>query len=607
MTAAADHVTAALNARWADALVGALCASGVGHAVVSPGSRNTPIVLALAARAERGTVQVHAILDERAAAFYALGLARVVGSPVALSCTSGSAGAHWLPAVIEADHSRLPLLLLTADRPPELHGSGAPQTVRQDDLFGRHVRLHADPGAPTPGDLGWLRTLAARAVGAATGPRPGPVHLNLPLREPLWEAALTPVEPVDDAPRLLRPTPPALDARTVSALADELRTRRRGVIAIGPGDSGVSGASRADHLERLATAARHLAAALDWPLIVDGASGARFAPAGTHLITTADLLTRCEAFAATPPDAVLRVGQVATSKPVAAWLASAPGDATLLVDPSGDWHDPHHRAGRLITAEPATLMTELADALTSGPQQGDDRCGEWLHRWQAAEVVALAAAAGDGESGLWSGTVARSVVSALPEGALLHVASSLAVRSLDSFSGTAARHLVVTANRGANGIDGTLATALGEAAAWRSGPVVVLVGDLAFLHDLGALISCRAPLVREKGRSAAPTTLVVVDNRGGGIFDHLPVAGHPSAYEPYFVVGTDADIPALARAAGAACSTVTDRPGFDQALAEAIERPGLTVVHARVDRANDLAHHVATRAAVARALGEGAT
>ena len=252
--------TAALNARWADALIGALCASGVRDAVVSPGSRNTPLVLALAARSERSSLRVHAILDERSAAFYALGIARVTGAPVVLSCTSGSAGAHWLPAVIEADHSRLPLVLLTADRPPELHGAGAPQTVHQSGLFGRHVRLQADPGCPIPGPLGWLRTLAARAVDAAAGTRPGPVHLNLPLREPLWDRDQAPLPPVDAAPSIVRGAP-RLDDAVISSLATELRGEPRGALVLGPGDSGVCGPSRAAHLEGLTRAARRLARA----------------------------------------------------------------------------------------------------------------------------------------------------------------------------------------------------------------------------------------------------------------------------------------------------------------------------------------------------------
>ncbi len=602
--AATARETAALNLRWADALVGALCAGGVRHAVVSPGSRSTPVMLAMAARSRadgRGPLRLHVVIDERAAAFHALGLARITGAPVVLSCTSGSAGAHWLPAVIEADHSRLPLVLLTADRPPELHHAGAPQTVAQGDLFGGHLRLRADPGAPAPGDLAWLRTLAARAVDAAAGARPGPVHLNLPFREPLWDPSVEAPEPTDLAPTVARGRA-TLDPAAIAELARELLGRGRGVLSIGPGDIGVCGATHADQTRQLSRSARRLARALGWPLLVDGASGARFAPDGEHVVTTADLLTRSPVFARATPDAVVRVGQVPTSKPLAAWLATAPAGASLLVDPCGDWRDPYHASGRLLHAEPVALMDALsacASELAPLPPTGP-----WLARWQAAERAALGAltrartgaAPGGSPEALWAGEVARAAVAALPEGGLLHAASSLAVRAVDSFSGSAARQITVTANRGANGIDGTLATALGEAAAWDGGPVVALVGDLAFLHDLGSLVTCRP------AADAGRTTIVVLDNRGGGIFDHLPIAAHPTAFERCFVAETAADIPALARAAGAECATVADRRGLEEALARAVEAPGLAVVHVRIERAQDLAAHAAMRAAVHDAL-----
>ncbi|MGM0578867.1 MAG: 2-succinyl-5-enolpyruvyl-6-hydroxy-3-cyclohexene-1-carboxylic-acid synthase [Myxococcota bacterium] len=593
---------AALHARWADTLARALLAGGARHAVLSPGSRNTPLVLALESAADRGAAEVHTVVDERTAAFVALGLARISGAPTILCCTSGSAGAHWLPAVVEAERSGLPLLLLTADRPPELQRAGAPQTMDQGALFAPYVRWSADPGAPTPdADPRFLRTLGARAADVAAGPHPGPVHLNLPYREPLWAPGLeAPTPPAHgDGARVIRGAP-TLPRAEVDALASGLAATRRGVLVCGPLDGVAGGGDRRAREEALADGVAALARALGWPVLAEPSSGVRerIAPDVT-LVSTADALLRAEAFAdAVVPGHILRFGALPTSKPVFRWLARHGLDRTTLVDPAGEWRDPDHVASRLLVAEPSALARDLAERVAAQDPRPDEA---WLTRWREADAAARSAlgeaTAGDAS---WGGAVARRVMEVLPAGALLHVASSLAIRDLDGFSAPTGRGIAITANRGVNGIDGTLATTLGQALAWDGGPVAALVGDLAFLHDLGSL----GPAARAARARGIPVTCVVVDNRGGGIFDHLPIAGHPTAFEPRFVAGQDSDVPALCRGAGVSCEEVGDAEHLRRALADRVEAPGLHVLHVPVDRRDDLSRHRSAREAVARALDD---
>ncbi len=575
------------NVATASRLIEALTVLGVRDIVLAPGSRHTPIVLA----AEASRARVHTVLDERSAGFFALGLARVTGRPAVVCCTSGSAGAHLLPAVVEADRSRLPLLVLTADRPPELQHVGAPQTIDQRHLLAGYVRLYADPGAPdAAGGEAWPATLAALAVDAATGDRPGPVHLNVPFRKPLWDGE--PTAPSRPPPRILR-GPATLADADLDRLAAELGDVERGVIVCGPGDPSVLGAPRIGVDAALRSGVGRLAEALGWPLIAEAVSPVR--SLGQGVITTADGLLRSEPFAARmAPDLILRFGQTATSRPVAAWCARHRDASTWLVDATGQVHDPDHVADQVLAADPSRLATALAQRLGGSTKAS----ASWHDAWLAAEVAArrvIDEATAGGHA--WGGAVARAVSRALGPGALLHVASSMAIRDLDGFGLAPAHPVVITANRGTNGIDGTISTALGQAAAWRGGPVVALMGDLAFLHDLGALVTACRP-------SAGPSArvrLVVVDNRGGGIFDHLPIADHPRAFEPHFVTAQGADIGPICRGAGVPCHRLDDPRALETWLADASEAP-LAVAHVPIDRADDLRRHHAAWDAIARAI-----
>lgn len=582
MSAESDRRTARRNRQAAAALVAALVEGGVEAAVVSPGSRNTPLMLAFA---EHGGVEVRAVLDERVAGFYALGLARASGRPVALACTSGSAGAHYLPALIEAERSRVPLVVLTADRPPALHGCGAPQTLDQTRIFGafaKRSRTLPPPDDDTPRRA--LRGAAADAVACARACPAGPVHLNVQLREPLWMAGLP-----DDPPRpsIVEPRPPALRAPDPTAVArfeDRAKAAERGVIVCGP-DAAPG--------RETARAIIALGRRLGWPVLAEAASGVRFAVDGDggrpQTIASYDALLRGP-FGAVGPDCVLRFGRASTSKPLTRWLARHAVDRLVAVDPAGERHDPDHLAAQIIEAD-ARL---LADAIG-----GPGRAGGWRARWIAADAVARGALRAACAEGWWSGAIVHRLLAALPYDAALHAASSMPIRDLDGFGDPAllgAGCPPVYASRGANGIDGTIATALGEARGRGPAPLALLIGDLATLHDVGGL------LLAGQIEPMGPVAIVVVDNGGGGIFEYLPVAEHPARFEELFLTPQPAALEPLCAAAGVGYRAVEHGEALTAALTASLTRRGVTVVHARIDRRADVARHRAAWAAVGEAV-----
>lgn len=566
--------TASANARHANALVHALLDGGVRHAVVSPGARNTPLVMALHAQRER--VVLHSILDERSAAFVALGLARASGSPVLLSCTSGTAGAHWLPALIEASESGLPLVAVTADRPTELHDCGAPQTIDQTRLFGTHVRAFFDLGEPasevTPR---WLAGIAAQALDAATGARPGPVHLNARFRKPLWEPGLESVVHLDGpavTPKIVRETP-RVSAATLGSIADELASVERGVIVCGVRDGA--------HVLRdreFAPAVARLARRLGWPILAEPSSQLRFGPHDRELVVQGvDALMRTpEAGASLRPSRVLRFGRSPVSKALSGWLERYAAGQVIAVDESGAWRDAERSMGQLLVADPVDFSDRLAAAL---PARDSAWCRAWL---ELSEKALESMAAVTAEPG-WAGHAANAVVGALPDGSLLHVASSMPVRDLDGFGLPTDKKISVSSNRGANGIDGTLSTALGQALAWENGPVAVLLGDLAFLHDAGAL--------RTLSSASVPFAVVVVDNGGGGIFDYLPISENEDVFEPWFLTPQKADFAALTEASGVSYVACPKGDSLVECLENVLAEPGPHVVHVQIDRGEDRDRH----------------
>jgi 2-succinyl-5-enolpyruvyl-6-hydroxy-3-cyclohexene-1-carboxylate synthase len=546
---------------------------GVTDACTSPGSRSTPIVLSLA-RTPGLSAWSH--VDERVAGFFALGLAKRTGRPVAIACTSGTAAAELAPAVIEAAQARVPLIVLSADRPPELRDVGAGQTIDQLKLYGAAAKWFVEVGthAATPARVRWMRALACRAVWSALDGRPGPVHLNLPLREPLvLDAPLPDEDPCpgrdDGRPWVAHPVVPAPDALPR--------------VPVAPSPRAVVVAGRDERDPALGEAVAAFAAAARYPLLADPLSGARRGPAA---VAHYDALLRDERLAAElRPQLVLRIGDLPTSKPLRAWLASLDAEQVTL-DAEGAWHDPAGVVSARIAANPRATLAALA------PEHRDAGEPAWLERWREADRAAAGAIAATLGEELSEPRVAAELVAALPAEATLFVAASMPIRDLETFAAARDGAPRILSNRGANGIDGTVAAALGAAAA-DDGPVVLHIGDVALAYDLGALLSAR--------RLGLALTIVLVNNDGGGIFDFLPVAREGEDFERHVATPHGLDFAQAAALYGARHVRAADAASLRAELGQALG-DGLTLIEVRTRRDENVALHRRVWDAVAEAL-----
>ena len=556
------------------AFVDELARCGMQHACTSPGSRCTPLVLSLA---REPRIRSWSHLDERCAGFFALGAAKASGRPVAVTCTSGTAAANLLPAVIEAHEARVPLLVLTADRPAELREVGAGQTIDQLKLYGDAAKWFFEVGVheATPERLRWIRTLACRAYFTALDGPAGAVHLNFPLREPLvLEQPLGP-EPGGGGRGGPEGTAPWV---TIERAGGASRTPRRHDFGRTVFVAGGLGAD-ADGGRRLAA----LAARAQVPLLADPLSGARCGPAA---IAHYDLFLRDPALASgLAPDVVCRLGDLPTSKPLRAWLAGLEVPQVRF-SADGAWADPD---GRLRQQDVTSLTDLLArveeDELVAAP-------AGWLERWREADATAQRAIAAALGEGLSEPLVAITLAQALPAEATLFIASSMPIRDVEEFAPVRDDPPRMLSNRGANGIDGTVSAAFGAAAA-SSGPVVLLIGDVALAHDLGGLLAAR--------RTGLELTIVLLDNDGGGIFHFLPVAGERDAFEQHVATPHGLDFAAAAALFGCAHEAATTPDGLREALARSLGSGATTVLEVRTDRvANRELHGAVERALLSR-------
>lgn len=561
--------------------------AGVRDAVVSPGSRSTPLALAIAADSR---IRLTVVLDERSGSFRALGLARATGRPSVLLCTSGTAAVEYHAAVVEADLDRVPLIVCTADRPPELHGIGAPQTVNQQGLFGISVRWFAQLGVPDAANQATWRSFAARTVAEAVGsPRgPGPVHVNLPFREPLIGVPM----PLPDGRPGGEPWHRVIAGGSVSLASGRLEAvrslvhTRRGVIVAGAGAVRVGDREGAEVIHRLASA-------LGWPVLADPRSGLR--TKAPNLVAAADSILRSPRTAeALRPEVVLRLGAPWASKVLGQWLESCDSD-DVLVDPFGSWLDPRRTARLVVTADPVEVARGLLDLRVEAAQPS------WTSRWRlvagAADAVIADALDGpprpaDADDALSEPWIARSLLRLLPHDSRLVVASSMPIRDIEWFA-PPMLDVEVHANRGANGIDGVVSTVLGVGGAGDGRSAVGLLGDLAFLHDAGALASA----------AGRPATLVVVDNGGGGIFEFLPQATSltRARFELLFGTPQGVDVAAVARGYGVGVNEVGSEAEFIDALS-VVGTPGTHVIVVRTDRQANVGVHDRLNAAVAEAV-----
>jgi 2-succinyl-5-enolpyruvyl-6-hydroxy-3-cyclohexene-1-carboxylate synthase len=551
--------------------------AGVTDAVVAPGSRSTPMVLALASD---GRFRLHVVIDERSAGFVALGLGLGSGRPALVVTTSGTAAVELHPAVVEAHQAGVPLIAVTADRPAELHGVGAPQTVDQVGLFGPAVRWQASPGVPDRAAASGWRSLAARALAeAVAGPGgPGPIHLNLAFREPLLGSV------VDPPPGRAAGSPWHRQMAGTVTPPDELVERLAGS---GPQGLIVAGAGAGEPASVLA-----MAEALGWPVLADPLSGCR--QPGRLTVAAADALLRAGPVAGWRPDVILRLGRPWASRVVATWLSGLDADVLqVLVDPYGRWADPERSAGLVVRCDPAALCRAVTLAARS---VGAGGAGEWARQWAGAEAAAQVAfddvLAGHPE--VTEPGLPRALGDQLSDGAVLVASSSMPIRDVEWYMRPRSG-LRVLANRGANGIDGVVSTALGVALA-TSGPTACLLGDLAFLYDAGALLAHPGD---------QPTlTLVVVDNNGGGIFSFLPQASAlpPDRFERFWGTPHRADLAAISAGYGVPVTAVTDHSGLASEVRSAQEAGGIRMLLAKTDRQANVAVHEELNAAVAGAV-----
>jgi 2-succinyl-5-enolpyruvyl-6-hydroxy-3-cyclohexene-1-carboxylate synthase len=535
---------------------------GVTDAVICPGSRSTPLAVSLA----RG-LRAHIRLDERSAAFYALGLAMASGRPTVICVTSGTAAAELHPAVVEAHHARVPLIVCTADRPPELHDTGAPQTIEQSGLYGSAVRWAVTPGVPAEGQEATWRPLAVRAFSEALqGPTgPGPVHLNLEFREPLTGTAAD--LPDRFGPRVVV-NREANGEQSVAGLAEPLKGR--GIIVVG------------GLMPESPRPARVLALAerLGWPVMADPRSGSRVL--GT--IAAADSIVRTD-----PPlaESIVVLGAPWLSRPLGDYISDSAraGARVLVVDPWRQWSDPS-RVATEFHFDPVDpwLTAALQDAQPCDPH--------WLASWRLWEQRAQAAIDGALGSDLSEPQIARAVHRhAADTGATLFASASMPIRDLEWFATAQETPPRVLANRGVNGIDGVVSTAIGVATCGSGQPTIALLGDLAFLHDVSGLVNL----------PDVPCTFVVVDNGGGGIFSFLPQAGslQTDLFEQLFGTPPTSDLGAVARGFGLPVHEVTSLSQLEPALA----MPAPALVRVMVPgRAQNVAVHDAINQAVRLAL-----
>lgn len=567
------------NLLWAKVFVQELARSGLRAACIAPGSRSTPLAIALADQPE---ITVYSLIDERSCAFFALGLALSSEQPVAILCSSGTATANFYPAIIEAHYSGVPLIVLTADRSHELRDSGANQTVDQIKMYGDHVLWSVDvalPEAQPPAVLiRSLRTLANRAYATANGMMgatvKGAVHLNFPFRKPLEPTYVEsdlheiPDERADNPFTTISRSEFSPTLSQVRLVADAIREARRGIIVCGPRHVGDS----------FHHAIADLAEVSGFPVLADPLSGVRFHPKIKRVIGGYDTFLKAAAWES--PDVVLHFGAAPTSQTLDDYLNQITLSARIAISADGQWRDPNHRISHFIWAEPYALAERVAQQLSHATTRAIDEA--WIEQFTRAEAAAWEVIDDELTNNTYfDGAVLADVVDLLPDHAMLFVASSLPVRHLDQFGKPNTKALRVFANRGASGIDGTISSALGAGAARPNLPLTLVTGDLAFYHDMNGLLAIK--------RLGIKATIVVINNDGGGIFHRLPVAKFDPPFTDLFVTPHGLTFEHAAQMYGLDYVQAGDISSFRNAFAASLASQNSTIIEVPTNAEHDLA------------------
>lgn len=571
----------AVNALWGRTIVDQLHSLGVRHACISPGYRNAPVSLAFA---NHPGFEIHTHIDERSGGFFGLGIGKITGTPAVILCTSGTAAVNFYPSVVEAFYSGTPLIVLTTDRPPELRQIGANQTIDQIKLFGDHVHFFAEVTTPDLQLTGYLRHLLDQAYSQAIGVPAGPVHLNIPLREPLTPAKGEPELPLPatedtagaDVGKRIWQVP---DLKHLKA---DILKHRHGALVVGP----------MPPMEGFSPALRDLSIATGYPVLAEGTSQVRYAPEfHNRAIENFDILLGNKGFQEQfHPEVMIRIGARPTSKVLTESLSRHPG-SLYVIGESGLWNDADQQASAVYAADPTGFCRALAAEV--GSQTPDENWLASLQKFdqQANEVIRESLSP---EALFFEGHVANLCVQLVPKDGVLYVGNSMPVRDLETFGLAVDRSapLTVLSNRGASGIDGMVSSALGAATATHC-PVLLYLGDMSFLHDLGGLAAAT---------EAMNLTIVVVNNNGGGIFSFLPMADESEIFTRLFTMPHGFTFRSGAEMFGVGYAHATSYQETRQAIGAFLGQPGVQVVEVAIDQKANVARHREIQEALAKRL-----
>src|SRR6266567_2055506 len=593
---------------YASAFVDELQRAGVRNVVICPGSRSTPLAIAFAAQP---AIRTWMHVDERSAAYFGLGMSKQLHQPVALLCTSGTAAANFLPALVEAKLSHIPLLVLTADRPHELRDNGAPQSIDQNRLYGTYAKWFVEVALPEATDaaIRYIRTTADRAVAAAQAIPSGPVHLNFPFREPLTpepipEQILPPVEQRDhiawqgrpgNAPYIeVHDTPLGVPENiTIGNILRMVGEAQRGLIIVGPNDD----PTLVEPLVRLAQY-------LGYPILADPLSQLRCGTYNRSLILTSyDAFLRIDSFIeGAQPELLIRFGAMPTSKPLLLYLKRYASSPLVVIDGNSGWEEPTQLASQLIHANPTAVCQDLFNALEqylTGEKRPSVASQAWLSLWQDTDKItqqALRNAIYDFNE-LFEGRVFSELTNLLQDGTTLYIGNSMPVRDLDTFFWSSKQRIRIIGNRGANGIDGIISSALGASAvAGQHETIVLVLGDLSFFHDLNGLLAARLHRLN--------MTIILINNDGGGIFSFLPQAAYPEHFEQLFGTPTGLDFRFAVQMYGGHYHKVENWEQFRRLVGQGLHTGDLHVIEIQTERADNVKMHRQLWEVVGKVLSE---
>ncbi|WP_010678522.1 2-succinyl-5-enolpyruvyl-6-hydroxy-3-cyclohexene-1-carboxylic-acid synthase [Bacillus timonensis] len=556
--------------RYVASFVDELVQVGVTEAVVSPGSRSTPMAILMA---EHPKMNVTINIDERSSAFYALGVAKATKKPVAILCTSGTAAANFFPAIVEAYYSRVPLIVLTADRPHELRDVGAPQAIDQNKLYGNHAKWFVEMGLPEESEqmLSYVRTMAGRAAGTALTAPAGPVHLNFPFREPLvpnleldhlWGTNKDLQKTVN-----LVVGKPKMDEEQARLICDVVSNKKKGIIVCG------------SHYDaEFGYAVANFAEALQFPILADPLSQLRSGHhSKSYILDGYDAFLRDDSFCETySPDIIIRFGAMPVSKALLQYTQKQKNATQIIVDGDGGWRDPTLSATDMVYCD----EIEFCNMISGRTEKRSDT--SWVNSWiKVNNIVKENVNMVHKEESLFEGKVFTELQEILPVGSSLFVGNSMPIRDLDTFFMNNEKSIHVLGNRGANGIDGLVSTAMGISS--QNEKTVLVIGDLSFYHDLNGLLAAKHHQLN--------ITIVLINNDGGGIFSFLPQSHEEKHFETLFGTPIGLDYEHAVKMYGGKFTSVKDWVEFRAAIVASFNGQGLHVVEVKTDRQENVMIH----------------